>query len=170
MNEAQTQIDTSEDANSELHRLAGELIAELNARAPHIYEGVVMSLGTTPYRRLDCDRRALAYVRARPRKGVVRVDVSGLWRMPRESPLLDRGSGACATLVLRTREDKEEALAFLLDTVEATRVYQVHARKRHEERERQKKELKARLRKSARQQQRTSSTVTAGPAPVAEEA
>lgn len=163
-----TDIATDDSRRTELYRIVNELIAELNASAPHIYEGVVMSLGHMPYRRLDCDRRALAYIRARPRKDMVRIDVSGLWRMPRESPLLERGSGASATLVIRTREDKAEAIAFLLATVEATRVYQVQARKRHEERERQKKELRSRLRSAQRKQRRLAANdATSAAQPVA---
>jgi hypothetical protein len=127
----------------ELESLADELILELGSVAPFVHEGTVMTMGPAPYRRIDCDRRALAYVRARPRKGMVRVDLSGLWVVPRESRLLERSSGACACLVLKTREDKREAISFLLAAVEMTRSAQARQRARDEERRRRKVELRA---------------------------
>lgn len=122
-----------EERREALTELAAELIKELSYYAPHIMEGDVMTIGPAPYRRLDCDRRALAYVRARPRKGMVRIDVSGLWRSPRDSRLAEQGATGSATLILRTRDDKAEAIAYLLATVEETRAY--HAKRRAEEAE-----------------------------------
>src|SRR5688572_6542639 len=88
------------EKRGQLSGLADQLIADLTAVAPYIREGEVMTLGPAPYRRLDCDRRALAYVRPRPRKGFVRVDVSGLWLVPESTPnLAHRGSGGSVTLV-----------------------------------------------------------------------
>jgi hypothetical protein len=120
-----------EERREDLVQLASELIADLNYHAPHIREGQVMTIGPAPYRRIDCDRRALAYVRARPRKGMVRVDITGLWKAPRrESRLCEQSSCGTATLFLRSREDKNEAIAFLLEVVEETRAY--HARRAQE--------------------------------------
>lgn len=127
---------------AELGSLADELIAELARLSPDIREGTVMTLGPAPYRRLDCDRRALAYVRARPRKGLVRIDISGLWVLPRESPLAGAGSGASLTLVLRSRADKTEAIAFLLATVETTRAQHARAQAREEMRRARERELR----------------------------
>jgi hypothetical protein len=95
----------------ELDALVDELIDELTAVAPFVREGTVMTMNRPQYRRLDCDRRALAYVRTRPRKGFVRIDLSELWLAPKESRLL----------VLATRDDKNDAIAFLLSAVEMTR-------------------------------------------------
>jgi hypothetical protein len=124
--------------------LAQELIADVCRLAPHIQEGPVMSRGAAPYRRLDCDRRALAYVRARPRKEMVRIDLSGLWRVPRESRLMLHGSGSSATLMLRSAEDKSEAIAFLIAAVDLTR--SLYAEERAREVERKMRRVRARRR------------------------
>ena len=58
-----------------LSDLASSLIASITGTELSVREGTVMTLGPAPYRRLDCDGRALAYVRARPKKRGVRVDV-----------------------------------------------------------------------------------------------
>lgn len=42
-----------------------------------ITEGRVATVGPPPYRRLDCDGRALAYMRIRARAGAVRIDLGG---------------------------------------------------------------------------------------------
>lgn len=85
-----------------------------------ISEGLVMTPGPPPYRRLDCGPRALAYVRSRPRKGIVRVDVSGLWVTPEHCRLRVPGRGM-ATLFLRSRDDVPLAARFLIDAVHRTR-------------------------------------------------
>jgi hypothetical protein len=136
-----------ETKRAEMISLAHELITELNFVAPFIGEGLVMTMGPAPYRRIDCDRRALAYVRARPRKGMVRIDVSGLWLVPRESPLRVSGSGASTTLILRSAEDKTEAIAYLLATVELTRAHQARMRALEEQRRRRSYELRALFRR-----------------------
>lgn len=130
------------------HALAEELIQELTLVSPDVREGTVMTMGPVPYRRLDCDRRALAYVRARPRKGMVRVDISGLWLLPRDSPLATSSSGATKTLVLRCAADKTEAISFLLAIVEATRVQQARIREREAQRRARDREIRAQIRRS----------------------
>lgn len=105
----------------ELRRLEQTLI-EAALRGGHIREGTVMTLGAPPYRRLDCDGRALAYVRARPSKRAVRVDVSGLWvPAPRTTLLHVSSRSGLPTLLVRDGEDAEEAARFLEQTVESTR-------------------------------------------------
>jgi hypothetical protein len=74
------------DLLDELEALANELITEM-ARDGVVREGTVMTEGPPPYRRLDCDGRALAYVRTRPRKKAVRVDVSSLWAPGNPEPI-----------------------------------------------------------------------------------
>jgi len=86
-----------------------------------VVEGKVMTVGPPPYRRLDCDGRALAYVRRRARKGAVRIDVSGLWQAERPSRIRIPTSNGVATLLVRDSHDLDEAIAFLCDTVERTR-------------------------------------------------
>jgi hypothetical protein len=112
---------TDDRKRAALATLADELIRDLLAIAPDISEGVVMTTGPLPYRRLDCDRRALAYIRARPRKRIVRVDVSGLWIVPSESRLRVDVSSAGCSLILRSAADKDEAIAFLLEAIQTTR-------------------------------------------------
>ncbi len=86
-----------------------------------IQEGQVRSVGEPSYRRLDCDRRALAYVRIRPKHGFVRVDVSGLWAVPGPTPLLHPRAMGQVVLLLRQKEDVDEALRYLGQAVRATR-------------------------------------------------
>lgn len=137
-------LNRSEESQSRaaLRSLVDELIDELTRLSTDITEGTVMTQGPAPYRRLDCDRRALAYVRARPRKQLVRIDISGLWALPRESPLATQGSGGSTTLVVRSREDKNEAVAFLLATVESTRVQRARAEAREAELNAREQELR----------------------------
>lgn len=150
---------------ADLSTLAAELIHEI-AHLSDIREGEVMTMGPVPYRRLDCDRRALAYVRARPRKKMVRVDISGLWLMPRESPLAAAGSGATKTLVLRSHADKTEAIAFLLATVEATRIQQARARERDDQRRARERELRAQIRRTRKPRPAGSAPLPAGAPPI----
>jgi hypothetical protein len=104
-----------------LRGLASSLIDGVVEDGRHgIEEGVVISAGPAPYRRLDCDGRALAYVRARARKGIVRVDVTGLWDTPRDCGLLIP-SAAGATLFVTSEKERREAVRFLLRTVQRTR-------------------------------------------------
>lgn len=105
-----------------LTELAGRLIAELIAEPDlRITEGMVRSSGEPTYRRLDCDRRALCYVRERPKFGVVRVDVSGLWATPRSSPLFHPRTVGQVVLLIRRYQELSEARAYLREVVLATR-------------------------------------------------
>lgn len=103
-----------------LDQLVDRLIAELTAPPSAIREGTVMTIGPVPYRRLDCDGRALAYIRKRPRKRVVRIDVSGLWQaLP--SPLRVPNASGSATLLVTNEADRAAAVAFLRRVVAETR-------------------------------------------------
>jgi hypothetical protein len=103
-----------------LSELAETLISEATSRGA-IREGIVAGTGPRPYRRLDCDGRALAYVRERPKKRSVRIDVSGLWVAPSASRLRIEGASGGARLLVRSAEEASEAARYLLDAVEATR-------------------------------------------------
>ena len=103
----------------ELDRLIDLLIHELTKRDPAIHEGFVRTVGPPGYRRLDYDRRALAYVRARPKKGMVRIDVPGSWRGPLSSRLSLPAANGWA-LAVRTESDLKEAVQAVLTAV-ATR-------------------------------------------------
>lgn len=104
-----------------LNTMTDALFARLTSSGLGITEGKVMTAGPPPYRRLDCDGRALAYVRRRARKGAVRIDVSGLWNAERPSRIRIPTSNGIATLLVRDAHDLDEAIAFLSDTVERTR-------------------------------------------------
>lgn len=109
------------DLQTVLERLAAKLIeATLAASSDDIVEGHVQTTGPAPYRRLDCGGRALAYIRARPRKKAVRVDVTGLWRTPASRLQLPNAGGA-ASLLLKSEVEVYEAVRFLVSTVERTR-------------------------------------------------
>lgn len=102
--------------------LAGRFIKEVLADPDlGVYEGVVMTVGPPPYRRLDCDGRALAYVRVRPRKRAVRVDVTGLWVVPAVRRCRIANAGGAATFLLRTQLDCDEIARVLVETVRRTR-------------------------------------------------
>ena len=61
---------------SRLEVLAGRLIDRVRAEDPTIDEGIVMTLEKLPYRRLDFRGRALCYIRVRPTKHCVRIDLA----------------------------------------------------------------------------------------------
>lgn len=74
-----------------------------------------MTMGPPPYRRLDCGGRALCYVRVRPTKDLVRVDISRLWSLPAPIPVeLSTGRNKRALLV-RSEEDVTAAATYLAE-------------------------------------------------------
>lgn len=83
-----------------------------------------MSTGPAPYRRVDCDGRALVYLRPRPRKRGLRLDVSGLWLVPRGCVLRLPTATAAASLLVRNEGDVEEAARYVAETVRRTRAAQ----------------------------------------------
>lgn len=120
-----------------LQRLVSELIdATLDAGVHGLREGTVLSSGPAPYRRLDCDGRALAYIRVRPRKRAIRVDVTGLWQAPKGSRLRLPNAGGAASLLLRSEVEVYEAVRFLVTTVERTRRNEARADAKHRAKER----------------------------------
>lgn len=86
-----------------------------------VSEGRVRGRNTARYRRLDCDGRALAFVRGRPSAGGVRIDLSGLWVRPARSRLEIVKPAGPPSLLLRAEHDVPEALAFLDTAVQGTR-------------------------------------------------
>ena len=111
-----------------LERLAARVIDDLTEQpTAGICEGKVMTVGPPPYRRLDCDSRALAYIRSRPRKRAVRIDISALWDARHECPLRIQSSSSAATLMLASDLDVDEAVSFIREAVARTRA----AHKKH---------------------------------------
>ena len=120
---------------STLHQTLESIVAALIDRLTRsdemgISEGTVMTPGPPPYRRLDCGGRALAYIRERPRKRAVRVDLSGLWQPKRPSSLQVESSSGSASLMIRSLEEIEEAIAFLEEAVLHTVYVEAQHRKR----------------------------------------
>jgi hypothetical protein len=107
-----------------LEDILSEVIRALVEANLDIQEGKVMTTKEASYRRLDCDQRALAYLRARPKKKAVRIDVTGLWKTPRSSKLRIPNAGGAATLLVRTQAEARAAVKFLKETVEKTRATQ----------------------------------------------
>lgn len=105
----------------ELSRLVTDLIREVAKLAPDVREGVVMTTGPAPYRRIDCDGRALAYIRVRPRKRAIRIDVSGLWTPPRNSRLAVATATGLICLLVEDPRDLREASSYLAEIVRHTR-------------------------------------------------
>lgn len=112
---------TPEELKTWLEETLTGLIQELEDAELDIREGKVMTSGEAPYRRLDCDGRALAYLRARPKKRAVRIDVTGLWKTPRSSKIRVPNAGGAATLLIRSSAEARLAVRFLKTTVERTR-------------------------------------------------
>jgi hypothetical protein len=104
-----------------LDAILSDLIRELVEADLQIQEGKVMTSGDAPYRRLDCDQRALVYLRTRPKKRAVRIDITGLWQTPRSTKLRIPTAGGAATLLIRTPAEARLAAKFIIDTVEKTR-------------------------------------------------
>lgn len=102
-------------------QLIDHLVTEVT-RNSDAEEGVVVcTAGPPPYRRLDCDHRALAYIRARPRKRMVRVDLSGLWRAAPECRLAQPVAAGATALIIRSIDDVPEVVRYLRDTIAGTR-------------------------------------------------
>jgi hypothetical protein len=104
-----------------LDDITGALIRRLIQLDPSISEGVVRTPGPPPYRRLDCRKRALLYLRTRTKKRLVRLDITGLWLVPPRCRLSINSSAGCA-LVLRSELDVDDAVQFVLQTVARTQL------------------------------------------------
>ncbi len=103
-------------------RLLDTVICALLAEVPGATEGRVMTAqNRAPYRRIDCDGRALVYVRPLRRRGEVRIDISGLWCVEREASIrVATGTGA-ATLLVKRSEQLDPVVAYVRDAVLRTR-------------------------------------------------
>lgn len=131
-----TDMTTNPKMRIHIAELASRFVCALTAACPETEEGVVMTTGPKPYRRIDCDGRALAYLRIRTRRAALRIDVSGLWVVPREHPMRTSTASGAATLYLFSEDDFEEAIAFLEHTISMTRAA-------HREEQRRLAELRA---------------------------
>jgi hypothetical protein len=119
----------SNDIRESLDAIITALIRRLSGMNPEILEGYVRTVGPAPYRRLDCKMRALAYIRSRPKKRMVRVDITGLWLVPPRCRLsLPSASGAA--LAIRSELDVEDAVRYILQTVARTQLSLPNARPR----------------------------------------
>lgn len=106
---------------TQFNQLIDQFVSDLE-RSSDAVEGIVSASSGPPiYRRVDCDGRALAYIRARPRKKLVRVDVSGLWHAPRQRPSCQPMAAGVVSLILRSDRDIPEAIRYLKETIELTR-------------------------------------------------
>lgn len=103
---------TTKVIEEKLGELVEDLIRAVRAGEPRVTEGTVMTRGAPRYRRLDLGGRALAYVRRRPKKRAVRIDVPGLWSIPRSRLSVPSATGA--TLVVRSELDVPDAVRALL--------------------------------------------------------
>lgn len=103
----------------ELSRIMDYLVTQAQILVEGVYEGYVNSKAK-PYRRLDCDAKALAYCRLRPRLNGIRVDVSGLWVAPPRCSLSIRGSTGAASLFIREMSDVPVVINFLRATLSET--------------------------------------------------
>lgn len=88
-------------------------------------EGRVRTTGPAAYRRLDRRGHALAYLRMRPKKRALRIDVPNLWHAPPPSRLATRSSMGWA-LWVRDHRDLPEAIAILRRTVLETERAEAH--------------------------------------------
>lgn len=125
-----------------LEELRTQLIAKLLESSTQLSEGIVMTMGPPPYRRIDCNGRAVAYIRTRPRKQAVRVDISGLWVIcPKTREHLDRIMVRSATgsvsLLIKSKADIEASIQLIVNTVLHTqkleRDYTIRKQAREEE-------------------------------------
>lgn len=103
-----------------LHRLVEAFVIAMIGTDLGITEGLVRSQrDPAPYRRFDCDRRALLYLRVRPKKDLVRIDLAGHWLAPTRNPLsLGRSRGV---LAIRRPEDVLPAVEVVVGTILTTR-------------------------------------------------
>lgn len=116
-----TKAPTVPELRRDLRALAEELVQRTIALEPLLVsEGRVMTpIDPAPYRRLDAQFRALAYVRVREKKRCVRVDISSLWpvwlvKPPKGLQLSPEGRLAFG---VKDGADVERLAAFLVELV-----------------------------------------------------
>lgn len=107
----------------DLNHLMQALLDGVHRSEPKAREGAVRGRRPGSYRRIDCDGRALAYLRPRAQRGArgVRIDLSGLWVRPRSSPLDIPGRSGSASLFVFGPKDLPEAVRFLVEALRLTR-------------------------------------------------
>lgn len=115
-----TQKEQEQRMREMLDNLADVLILCLLERDETLIEGEVMTIGPPPYRRIDADGRALCYIRSRPRKGFLRIDISGLWLFKDPCPNQVQTSSGVAVLV-RGSAELEVVIDSLIKCVRRTR-------------------------------------------------
>lgn len=123
-----------------LEELRTELIAQLLNALPELNEGTVMTMGPPPYRRIDCRGRAVAYIRTRPRKQAVRIDISGLWVICPQSQenvhrFMVRSATGGVSLLLKSKTDIEDSIRLIVDTVVHTQTLEREYAERKQARE-----------------------------------
>lgn len=113
-----------------LESLARAFVEALYAAKLGAIEGTVRSQqDEAPYRRFDCDHRALLYLRLRPKKDLVRIDIAGHWLAPPRTRLTLGSSRG--VLVLKTPSDVATAVEVVARTVADTREARVNRTKLH---------------------------------------
>jgi hypothetical protein len=123
-------MDASQERSEPLERLAAALIAAaLAGSIPGAREGRVQASGRAPYRRIDCDGRALALVRVRPARCAVRVDVPAHRSPPRGARLAVAGAAGVALLV-RADDEIAEVVAYLSLVIARVRADRVRCAER----------------------------------------
>ncbi len=110
-----------DEVRESLEPVAEQLVRLLCGASMGITEGQVMTPGPPPYRRLDCDARALCYIRVRPKKRGVRVDLSGLWFIAGSSRFRIPGSSGMASFMIHDPAHAFELAEYLRDVVHYTR-------------------------------------------------
>jgi hypothetical protein len=115
----------SEPDFRELDELKSYFVRSLLEKNALLTEGTVMSMGPPPYRRVDCIGRAVVYFRTRPRKQVVRADVSGLWvicpkAVVRCANIIVRSATGSASLVVKSVAQAELAVDLISESVKYT--------------------------------------------------
>ncbi len=123
----------SSEVKDTLDKIISLLVDRLIALEPDVSEGWVRTPGPPPYRRLDCRKRALLYARSRPRKRLVRVDVTGLWLTPPRCRLSVASAGGAA-IALRSELDVDEAIRFIRQAIGRTQLSLPNARPRRSSR------------------------------------
>jgi hypothetical protein len=106
-----------EEAEARLRGLADRIIGALVESSLGIEEGEVATRRPGLYRRLDCPEGALAYVRVRPKKRTVRIDVTGRWPIGQRPRIVGPSAAGAASLMVENDADADLAVEILLAAV-----------------------------------------------------
>lgn len=102
--------------------LVALILEALRREVPDAREGRVRTRHPQRYRRLDCDGRALAFLRPRSQAAAgLRVDLTGLWVRPGPWPTEIPGRSGSASLLVQTTREARAAGKFLAWAVRWTR-------------------------------------------------